>query len=112
MTVPATYVAMDHGKSTLPLFSTSTYNPGPALALSCRAKESSAAPRENISFPLVLQGNSTTPQGPLGDPGPSHPRSQGPSYAVGTRLKGSRGNLSILGRCCLIGSPRTARAPV
>jgi len=50
MTVPATYVAMDHGKSTLPLFSTSTYNPGPALALSCRAKESSAGPREILVF--------------------------------------------------------------
>ena len=102
MTVPASYVAMGHGKSTLPLFSTSTYNPGPAVALSRPAQEPSAGPRGKLNFPLVLQGILTTPQGPFGDPGPSHPRSQGPPYVVGTRLKGSRGSLSTLG-------PRTVR---
>ena len=74
MTVPAAYVAIGHGKSTLPLFPTSTYNPGPALALRGPAEEPSAGPREELRFPLFLQCIFTTPPGPLGDPGPSHPR--------------------------------------
>ena len=54
MTVPATYVAIDHGKNTLHPFPTSTYNPGPALALSGPAEEPSAGPREKLCFPLFL----------------------------------------------------------
>ena len=50
MTVPAAYVAIGHGKSTLPLFPTSTYNPGPALALSGPAQGSSAGPPGKVVF--------------------------------------------------------------
>ena len=74
MTVPAPHVAIGHGKNTLPLFPTSTYNPGPALAISGPAEEPSAGPREKLRFPMVLQGISTTPPGSLGDPGPRKTR--------------------------------------
>ena len=50
MTVPAAYVAIGHGRSTLPLFPTSTYNPGPALALSGPAQGSSAGPPGKVVF--------------------------------------------------------------
>ena len=67
MTVPATYGAIGHGKSTLPIFSTSTYNPGQALALIDPAQESVAGPWEKLSFPLIFQAIPIAPQGPLGN---------------------------------------------
>jgi len=54
MTVPAAYVAIGHGKRTLPLFTTSTYNPGPAPAISGPAEEPSAGPRGKLRFPLFF----------------------------------------------------------